>query len=122
RSFRRGGLCAPRAPVLVACAIADGWSGPIQSAAGFFGTITRAKVEMSAARVLVAGETVQHYRVLEKIGEGGMGVVYKALDTRLDRPVAIKVLRSTSDPSRRLQFAWEARAAASLRHPHIVVI
>jgi serine/threonine protein kinase len=77
---------------------------------------------MRAARVLVAGETVQHYRILEKIGEGGMGVVYKALDTRLDRPVAIKVLHATSDESRRLQFAWEARAAASLRHPHIVVI
>ena len=68
---------------------------------------------MRAARVLGVGETVQHYRILEKIGEGGMGVVYKALDTRLDRPVAIKVLHSTSDPNRRLQFAWEARAAAS---------
>src|SRR6266568_1437084 len=77
---------------------------------------------MAAGRVLVVGETVQHYRVLEKIGEGGMGVVYKALDTRLNRPVAIKVLHPTSDPSRRLQFVWEARAAAGLRHPHIVVI
>jgi serine/threonine protein kinase len=77
---------------------------------------------MGAARVLAVGETVQHYCILEKIGEGGMGVVYKALDTRLDRPVAIKVLHPTRDENRRLQFTWEARAAASLRHPHIVVI
>jgi serine/threonine protein kinase len=67
-------------------------------------------------------ETVLHYRILEKIGEGGMGVVYKALDTRLDRPVAIKTLPSIHDPNRRRQFIWEARAAAGLRHPNIVVV
>jgi Tol biopolymer transport system component/predicted Ser/Thr protein kinase len=67
-------------------------------------------------------ETVLHYRVLEKLGEGGMGVVYKALDTRLDRPVAIKTLPSIADPKRRRQFVWEARAAAGLRHPNIVVV
>ncbi|MBZ5624794.1 MAG: serine/threonine-protein kinase [Acidobacteriia bacterium] len=68
------------------------------------------------------GETVLHYQILEKIGEGGMGVVYKALDTRLDRPVAIKALPSIDDPNRRRQFVWEARAAAGLRHPNIVVV
>ena len=64
---------------------------------------------------------VLHYRILEKLGEGGMGVVYKALDTRLDRTVAIKTLPSL-DPKRRRQFLWEARAAAGLRHPNIVVV
>src|SRR5689334_11250906 len=82
----------------------------------------RKSEEMSAARVQLAGVAFQHYQILEKIGEGGMGVVYKALDTRLNRQVAIKVLHPTSDPTRRLQLAWEARAAAALRHPHIVVI
>jgi Tol biopolymer transport system component len=66
--------------------------------------------------------SVLHYRILEKIGEGGMGVVYKALDTRLDRPVAIKTLPCTHDLKRRRQFLWEARAAARLRHPNIVVV
>jgi eukaryotic-like serine/threonine-protein kinase len=70
----------------------------------------------------MTGETVLHYRILEKIGEGGMGVVYKALDTRLDRHVAIKTLPPIDDPKRRRQFVWEARAAAGLRHPNIVVV
>jgi len=73
-------------------------------------------------RFALMDETVLHYRILEKIGEGGMGVVYKALDTRLDRPVAIKTLPSIDDPKRRRQFVWEARAAAALRHPNIVVV
>ena len=51
-----------------------------------------------------------------------MGVVYKALDTRLDRPVAIKILPRIGDQKRKHQFVWEARAAAALRHPNIVVI
>jgi eukaryotic-like serine/threonine-protein kinase len=70
----------------------------------------------------LTGETLKHYRILEKIGEGGMGVVYKALDTRLDRFVAIKTLPSIDDSNRRRQFVWEARAAAGLRHPNIVVV
>jgi serine/threonine protein kinase len=67
-------------------------------------------------------DAILHYRILDKIGEGGMGVVYKALDTRLERPVAIKILHSIDDPKRRRQFVWEARAAAGLRHPNIVVV
>ena len=70
----------------------------------------------------VIGQSLLHYRILEKIGQGGMGVVYKALDTRLDRMVAIKILPAIEDPKRKTRFIWEARAAARLRHPHIVVV
>ena len=68
------------------------------------------------------GQSLLHYRILEKIGQGGMGVVYKALDTRLDRQVAIKILPAINDPKRKQRFVWEARAAARLRHPNIVVV
>jgi Tol biopolymer transport system component/predicted Ser/Thr protein kinase len=70
------------------------------------------------------GETVGHYRILEKIGAGGMGVVYRALDTHLNRPVAIKMLPAApvADPERKRRFAQEAKAASALSHPHIVHI
>jgi eukaryotic-like serine/threonine-protein kinase len=70
------------------------------------------------------GRTLLHYRITEKIGEGGMGAVYRAVDTHLDRPVAIKVLPSdrVADPERRQRFVQEAKAASALRHPNIVVI
>ena len=65
-----------------------------------------------------------HYDILEVIGEGGMGVVYRAVDTRLGRPAAVKLLRSQAaiGGESRKRFIHEARAASALNHPHIITI
>lgn len=70
------------------------------------------------------GKTLAHYHILEKLGSGGMGDVYRARDTKLGRDVAIKVLPAefSSDPERRKRFAREAQAIAALKHPNIVTI
>src|SRR5512145_2482403 len=70
------------------------------------------------------GQMLSHYRLVEKIGEGGMGVVWKADDTVLSRTVAIKVLPSdlALDEERRRMFLDEARLAASVSHAHIVQV
>ena len=70
------------------------------------------------------GQTLDRYRIEAKLGEGGMGVVYRARDTHLDRTVAIKVLppEKTSDPERKQRFVQEAKAASALNHPNIVTV
>jgi tetratricopeptide (TPR) repeat protein/TolB-like protein/predicted Ser/Thr protein kinase len=72
----------------------------------------------------VIGKTLSHYRIIEEISRGGMGVVYRALDLRLNREVALKVLPEdlVHDPDRRQRLMQEAQAASALEHPHIAVI
>src|SRR5687767_11387698 len=69
-------------------------------------------------------ETVAHYRIIEPIGAGGMGAVYKAYDNKLHRIVALKVLppEYVSQQDRRRRFFQEARAASALTHPHILTV
>jgi serine/threonine-protein kinase len=72
----------------------------------------------------MVGTTVLQYQLLDKLGSGGMGDVYKAQDTRLNRFVAIKVLpaKMSTDPERRRRFVQEAQAASALNHPNIITI
>jgi serine/threonine protein kinase/tetratricopeptide (TPR) repeat protein len=76
------------------------------------------------SEAIVIGRQLSHYRILEAIGSGGMGTVYRAEDTLLGRPVALKFphLDVTGEPTLRARFVREARAASVLDHPNIVVI
>src|SRR5262245_13260105 len=74
-------------------------------------------------RPAMIGETVGHFRIVRRIGEGGMGHVYLADDLRLDRQVALKVLAHNSpSPEQIARFEREAKAAAALNHPNILSI
>ena len=69
-------------------------------------------------------QTIAHYRITAKIGEGGMGEVWRATDTKLNRDVAIKILPEAfaADPDRMARFTREAQVLASLNHPNIAAI
>src|SRR6185436_4398975 len=70
------------------------------------------------------GHTISHYRILQKIGQGGMGAVFLAQDTELDRRVALKVLPAelSRDPDRLRRFVLEAKAASAFNHPNVATI
>ena len=72
----------------------------------------------------MTGQKLGHYEILDKIGEGGMGQVWRARDARLNRSVAIKILSAdlAGDPARRQRFEQEARALGALNHPNIVSV
>ncbi len=72
----------------------------------------------------LTGRTLKHYKIEGVLGKGGMGIVYRARDTRLDRPVALKLLKPglIADPDRKARFLREARAAAALTHPAIAQV
>ncbi|HMF58214.1 MAG TPA: serine/threonine-protein kinase, partial [Pyrinomonadaceae bacterium] len=74
--------------------------------------------------MIAEGTFVAHYRIMEPLGAGGMGAVYKARDEKLHRVVALKVLspEALAQEDRRRRFLQEARAASSLNHPHILTV
>ena len=98
----------------------------LNSAGSFMETPAMAKVAdvIEAAKKLETGERFGHYEIIEQIGEGGMGEVYLAKDTRLNRQVALKLLsvHITEDKNRATRFRQEAFATSALNHPNIVTI
>ena len=88
------------------------------------GRNSRAAASIIRAVTVETGQNLLHYRIVDKLGEGGMGVVWRAVDTSLDREVAVKVLPGglAADPERLARFEREAKVLASLNHPNIAAV
>src|SRR6188508_3194535 len=97
---------------------------------GFFGRVWGRPLTVAVliccginAMPITSGVLIGPYRIESKLGEGGMGTVYRALDTKLNRPVAIKFLSNElADAAARRRFQREAQMASALNHPHILTV
>src|SRR5215467_5732008 len=81
-------------------------------------------IRCSKARTMSPQSSIAHYRIISKLGEGGMGEVWRVTDTKLNRDVAIKILPKAfaQDPDRMARFEREARAISALNHPNICTL
>jgi serine/threonine-protein kinase len=116
-------LIAALEPVIAEASAADGFLDPSRVWEGAFGGGLRHELD-SGVVPLPAATTIEHYEIIELLGRGGMGEVYRARDSKLSRDVALKVLpaRYVRDEERRARFQREARLLASLNHPGIGAI
>ena len=118
-----GDACAGDDAVATRCRVAARAAGVGEAFLGEPAVVMGARLVSGPGPSIIAGQRIGAYQVQAALGAGGMGVVYRALDTKLNRPVAIKFLSDDlADAAARRRFQREAQTASSLNHPHIVTV